>query len=1369
MPEPITQTGGEGEVTQTGGVEQPTQTEEQQNVDVNAILRQQESEQQTQTPQFMAQPTVGRGTVEPEFPKQVNKEYAQQVYDYVKNHPEIGTNLSFDDFTNKYFDQSTLNPAKLYKALQRGIATKPANFNIGAPEEFDDFAYVTPEAPQPQQTQGAVSAKDIENTTSHEATNQMEAETDPLPFAVRSPIEDFDEKNPWASVGLENSNPYPFQANKNSNKEEPTPEDFAFPDFNPMVSDTYSEYNAQEQALKQQFKTEKDAFDREQEEKLKNNPIDPVKVFGLNDNAVEKDDAPATTQEGKIQNAQINLGKVQVDIDEAVEQRQAGEDVKDFKLVSNEDLKWFTANPPEVGKVYKDAAARVQWAKYEKALRNKEKFLAAKVEEFGGDPTEADLVSGDNIWTEDPQRAGALTTLRSHAAASMAAGNWEYNKQKLISNYGWEEKDILWAENEIRRKEQAVRKYKELKESTPADLMKVDMFYEHLNQRNQQIAKDMVGVQRDYMSAIQADIETKVTARQKEIEPAMSEEVQLAVKSVTEKYQDRIEEIIDGSEASRQLKEKYQALINATQTGDEEAVAAINQKYREELATIPELVELMEAQRNELDKSVAAVQNKYNRQLEAFANQQVDKGQEMMEKNTKDWLSKQYEPVVLGEDRLNKAIDIIVNDKSWHNANYADKRKIARSAWQKVRKQFIIDNATDPEKLKRIDEAEKEFYFGLTKDILFNPKGAASVYAIKSWAEDAQQTVDEELARLKKNYDFLKDKETKSTAGEVTVSPFGDEKVGLSMSSDYMYDSGVATSPTSRLQDITQKQFSLGRAKENLEDILSHPEGDEEWWTSFDRGIKSLRGYEYVPFVAGFVNVAQNVDLYTAAKKIEEGEPLSYEEQLLVDSHASVQNLNRMRPTPEGYNVGKGLGHMIPYIGEFALTAGVFTAGKKVAEKSVMKAVEKGVEKMLSKKVAARVVAAGIPEGGAAAATREISKEILEGAVAKRAMGAYSYALGALAQSAVNPQQYIANTAERMTPEVAMMLTGEGDNILTQVEAKGEDFGEAFAKGFAMTYAEFFTENLGGHLMKAPKSAFNKLIGNKEWFKRTALGGWMRSHKFASSQAAIEHIVQRRIGWNGIMGEYGEEFVNARMSAILTGDRDPIMDGDWQQEKETFMTVALFGAPFTLAGNVKATVFGRNVEIAAPYKYRGRKEIIRTKIPSHVYRKFNAINGLETEEIPIQALEDLFRANNLNQQQKDVLTQIYFNSNKSKIMESPEWDSFKENHLEETGEVLDEANYDIISGEFLIEEETAEETDGVEEVGSTTYNEEGEAVGQDSTAPSLEASETAQETESVDSKATEEIVPSEKLTGLLDKAIEADNKANALMEEKGEV
>lgn len=536
-----------------------------------------------------------------------------------------------------------------------------------------------------------------------------------------------------------------------------------------------------------------------------------------------------------------------------------------------------------------------------------------------------------------------------------------------------------------------------------------------------------------------------------------------------------------------------------------------------------------------------------------------------------------YGPLLFKQSELDRHYDVISNIPGFGDGTYSEKKAILQNYWKSNRGKILSGEkkqemdrkwnelvsepggAELPDQLW--DAAEDEFFYGMLKNMLHTPGGDVSVYAIKQWAEDTKVIIAD------------KRKET-----EEAIVARGEDMAQLQQQ-------GVGTMSEGQMtQDMSERMGvqDLAQAEELIEDILSRPESSEGHWEDFKAGV-SKEFTHYLPLVAGMKSLNNTVNIYQASSKLAKGEDLNESERLLVESYAGLNQLKDAVPATTGYTVGDIVSHGPAFIGEFLLTSGGFILGRKAVQEALMTGLERHMSVAVRRELQAQAVKTGGKEVLEQSASKGVSSVVAkaiqtkmvptsmsaalqaQAKIAEKIVVGASYAFGALAQTTANPQQYLNAITQRMTPQVGLMYSGQGEGLVAAIQSQGETFTEAMIKGFGTTYAEFLTEQMGPALIKpfsgAKKQIMRRVTGDAEWFKRSVVGGWMRSQGFSTVNQATKYAMGKRLGWHGVMEEYLEEFANARLSSMITGDRD-VFDIDWKgEEMPTAIAMAVMGVP----------------------------------------------------------------------------------------------------------------------------------------------------------------------------------------------------------------
>jgi hypothetical protein len=354
------------------------------------------------------------------------------------------------------------------------------------------------------------------------------------------------------------------------------------------------------------------------------------------------------------------------------------------------------------------------------------------------------------------------------------------------------------------------------------------------------------------------------------------------------------------------------------------------------------------------------------------------------------------------------------------------------------------------------------------------------------------------------------------------------------------------------LQTTIDKERDLEQAHDFLkksETLLEQP--NDNSLKTFKEGLFSPLAKDF--FTLGVSQMASQYNIMDIANKYrEEGEEaLSKEERATLGAYGMFLLANQ-QPQSVTFNVGKAIAEMIPYMAQFALTGGVGDLAKGATQTLLKAGTKKGIQKALSQGTA--------------------------------------FAAGALARTPLMTMTQ-EGYARRRTGLVEPKLTNEG--IEGEVKAGTEDsVGEAAYKAFATTFAEVFTEELGGIVTK-PLGKLANRIGINSLTKNI--------------DNAIISRIKDVAKFNGVVGEYSEELINSYLQASLTRDQPLSEVWNGKQQLETLLTVGTMGSLFMVA----------NVTLPKSKKNKSKLSDERTK-------SFDKINDQYKEEVQkISDIEDV--------------------------------------------------------------------------------------------------------------------------------------------------
>jgi DNA-cytosine methyltransferase len=385
----------------------------------------------------------------------------------------------------------------------------------------------------------------------------------------------------------------------------------------------------------------------------------------------------------------------------------------------------------------------------------------------------------------------------------------------------------------------------------------------------------------------------------------------------------------------------------------------------------------------------------------------------------------------------------------------------------------------------------------------FTKKGTPSLFMVKTRAIEEAERLDE----------MLKEREAKTGTKTYTSGIYGSEFGVGGMGYD----------------DTDVQELRL--AREKLQEIIEMPEtmSDNEW-SNFWNGLTSGKVVDYLPFVSGLKNLSGTLALYRAVGKDTESARYLKNAEALNSTYKNMYEVNNM--ASDWYRAGRGTAESLPFMMEFAATAGIGSGVRIATEKVAVKLLGKQAETMVGK-----------------------SFKVLAGTL-----------VSSLAQTTLNPQRYVDETLKRMTPQMTIAFSPEGDDLVAMLDSSDAEGGfEAALKGFGVTASEYFSEGLGFAGARAMKALGSKMLQNE--FLKKAYVGWYMSKFNLDTPTAFKKIAEMG-GWNGFLMEFGEELVNIPLTNLITGDAK-VMEGiikDGEFDTENLADIARTLLPISLAG-----------------------------------------------------------------------------------------------------------------------------------------------------------------------------------------------------------
>jgi hypothetical protein len=723
------------------------------------------------------------------------------------------------------------------------------------------------------------------------------------------------------------------------------------------------------------------------------------------------------------------------------------------------------------------------------------------------------------------------------------------------------------------------------------------------------------------------------------------------------------------------IRDKYAELIQSAPT--KEDAAKLNSQMMSELKQIPNIAKSFGEYQENLDDAVFKLQADYHREWYSFRQDlytnsindlKTKIGKSTMEVYrsgiNNDLNIYQGQSNVKDPDKIPLGANGVVSSKKFKEAPYYEKRKMISSQWEVEKSaiinytnQYIKNNkerypATKEEASKHWSEwtgvraisdkeknqwlasmpertgsdAKNRYIFYAIDDLLYTPDPSKpTVFGVKSFA-------DAELDKIR----------------------YLEQKFGFTVG-DHIGDYGE----TRQKLPISQKEEQqLLTTKKMLEEIVSHPETDQEWYNEMFRGIYD--GFD-IPILGAFVGIQRNQNMREAIEKYQNGTFDSFDISM-TEAQAALNKLNEIRPPSTAYQIGSGLGFTTTFMLEMAMTGGINQVGQSVG-KTLVETVSS-----LAKTTTDDVVRA--------AAERATPATI------NRAEKVTSFIVGGMMEGAANPRAYEDYT-RNMIQNITIQELGTYDGLIAKIDSQSKsDFSE-FVKAYGNWMGMATIERLGGHM---PTSNISKEVleymGTDTFLKRTVVGAWFRSSGFKSIDEASEYLATTSMPWSNFTYESGEELIQGSWDSLMYGEQmfGPERKEDGTKElkffgmtpqeiKVTAGSVALFGAGSTMVRNARMSISSDTVTLEAE-DIDGTSQI--TQIDRQTWDKFNGIIG--DKNLSWQAVSRILQESDLTVEQERVLATAFIKTRGIEITVDPAYQQWKSENAKQI-----EANKEVRS------------------------------------------------------------------------------------------
>lgn len=535
-------------------------------------------------------------------------------------------------------------------------------------------------------------------------------------------------------------------------------------------------------------------------------------------------------------------------------------------------------------------------------------------------------------------------------------------------------------------------------------------------------------------------------------------------------------------------------------------------------------------------------------------------------------------------DAITTLAQNIKTSREWRNMDYAEKRKYLD---KRVSEYISTLEFPTGEGAKPVDKGalKNSILSNMLPSFMFDEDNQLTVEGGKLWAESQIYTLTnvlehqrQQLIELGLNPDNI------ALTDEKDQKRFQELKVlyGAENMDKWYFDLQAERRLNNKTLEKYAKLLKAPEVRRGLRDVGTAVKNtDLQNWASL--GVKEL---------------FDSAEILAIATKIEKGDPITHAEKKTMEAYATLNYMSGLGLQSMSYTVAKGVVDMIPYIAQFALTGGAYTGTKTAIETAA-----KGATGFAAKTVSVAGKKFTMAEIGARAA-------------------------GTAVQAAVVPQQWAKNAITYATDNVSLIADPETGKLVAEIDHNtGLGTGKAVARGFWDAYAEFYTERMGKHIMAGiskGKGAVLKGLTGTETVKRTALAGFMET-KGIKTVAELSQKVGKKAGWDGIMEEYMEEFVNYYMSGIADPKNleGPITFRDgialnkewWRNQFTTFLTVAGFGTVIMKPVQIGAeAIVGKNQTFTGKYENGDSFSIkLPRELVGQILKEFETSEGKLTD------------------------------------------------------------------------------------------------------------------------------------------------------------
>lgn len=342
------------------------------------------------------------------------------------------------------------------------------------------------------------------------------------------------------------------------------------------------------------------------------------------------------------------------------------------------------------------------------------------------------------------------------------------------------------------------------------------------------------------------------------------------------------------------------------------------------------------------------------------------------------------------------------------------------------------------------------------------------------------------------------------------------------------------------------------------------------------------------PFAGAILDAKEIGEVYLISQKMQKDQPVTPDEMIKLRSYFEKEDmLNQKRKTDAGYRVGETIRNSLTFMLELggatllAPETGGTSYAALIAQKGVLKTAKETAENLLADKVVRDAMIKDLKEYGIKASGK--------GAVIVGSQAAVHVPEGTLSRMLGTP-----------------VFSNNMGEISVEVINDGQPIGDAVLNAFTESIVETASEYSGGIFAALPNAVKTTLI--KSGVLKTYIA------KNPNLTPDVVDKVLKSVGWNGVIGEMGEEQIANVAYGIL--NTAGLSDHDFhvptkQEILEQLLSFALMGSVIKTVGDSYRKIVKDNLP-----KTQGDGKVLTDVLQSYVEE------AVQTES-PEQIIKDL--------------------------------------------------------------------------------------------------------------------------------------------------